>query len=559
MICCLWLVGQSYGQSERISYSYDSLNRLIRVAYGTRLIIIYTYDAAGNRISTQVQTLNPIPTLSSLNPSGAVARGAGFTLTVTGTGFVNGSTIQWNGANRATTFIDKTRLSTAIPSSDIFAVGTASITVSNPAPGGGVSNTLPFSITQNCAYSIAPTTQSFEDAGGSGSVAVMASSGCAWTASSNASWLSVTAGSGGNGNGTVNYLVAVNSSTSSRTGTLSIAGRTLTIVQAGMVAGTYAITGRVTSSGSGVGGVTLTLSGSQSKMTQTDNSGNYAFGSLAAGGNYTITPTKPNYTFTPPNQSFSNLSANQTANFTSGGPTVASVSAASYSDTALAAESIVSAFGSGLATGTQVATSTPLPTTLAGTTVRIRDGIGMERQAPLFFVSPTQVNYQVPPGAVMGMATVTVSSGNGTASTGTAQFEMVAPGLFTANASGRGIAAAAVLRVKADNSQSFESVAQFDSTLSQFLARPIDLGPATDQVFLLLFGTGFRYRSSLLSVSVRIGGEDAQVVYAGGQGDFVGLDQINARIPRSLIGRGEVDVTLIVDGKTANTVHANIK
>jgi uncharacterized protein (TIGR03437 family) len=88
---------------------------------------------------------------------------------------------------------------------------------------------------------------------------------------------------------------------------------------------------------------------------------------------------------------------------------------------------------------------------------------------------------------------------------------------------------------------------------------PIDLGPGTDQVVLLLFGTGLRRFSSLSAVSVRIGGQDAQVLAAAAQGQFLGLDQVNVLLPRSLIGRGEVDVVLTVDGKTANTIRINVR
>jgi hypothetical protein len=110
------------------------------------------------------------------------------------------------------------------------------------------------------------------------------------------------------------------------------------------------------------------------------------------------------------------------------------------------------------------------------------------------------------------------------------------------------------LRVRTDGSQSFEPVAGFDTTQNKFVALPIDLGPATDQVFLVLFGTGLRFRSSLAAVTAKIGGADATVTFAGAVVDFIGLDQANLALPRSLIGRGEVDVVLMVDGKTANTV-----
>src|SRR5581483_8412592 len=90
---------------------------------------------------------------------------------------------------------------------------------------------------------------------------------------------------------------------------------------------------------------------------------------------------------------------------------VTSVSAADYSRTGLAGASIAAAFGTGMATSVQVANSIPLPTQLAGTRVVVRDGAGVERPAPLFFVSPNQINYQIPPGTAAGTAIVTITSG----------------------------------------------------------------------------------------------------------------------------------------------------
>lgn len=85
-----------------------------------------------------------------------------------------------------------------------------------------------------CSYAISPTSASYGDAGGSGSVSVTADSGCAWVASSNAAWITVTSGSSGSGSGTVGYSVAANGSISSRAGTLTIAGQTFTVNQAGV-------------------------------------------------------------------------------------------------------------------------------------------------------------------------------------------------------------------------------------------------------------------------------------------------------------------------------------
>jgi len=108
------------------------------------------------------------------------------------------------------------------------------------------------------------------------------------------------------------------------------------------------------------------------------------------------------------------------------------------------------------------------------------------------------------------------------------------------------------LRVKSDGTQHVESLFQYDSSQSKYVPLAIDPGAENDQVFLSLFGTGIRNRSSLDRVKVRLGGVDAEVRYAGEQGSLVGLDQLNVLLPRMLSGRGEVDVELSVDGTEAN-------
>ena len=241
---------------------------------------------------------------------------------------------------------------------------------------------------------------------------------------------------------------------------------------------------------------------------------------------------------------------------------VVSVSAATYI-AGLASEAIASGFGTRLATAVQSPppTAVDLPTELAGTRVHVTDRAGSRRLAQLFFVSPTQVNYLVPRNTSVGTATVTVTSGDGTVSTGTAEISTVAPGLFTANADGRGVPAAYVLRVSRDVPQNPETVfrMEFVDGRFKFVPRPIDLGPESDNLFLILFGTGLRNRQALTTVSVKIGGVQAEVLFAGSQGTYFGQDQINLRVPRSLKGRGEVDVELVVDGKPANTVKINVK
>lgn len=235
------------------------------------------------------------------------------------------------------------------------------------------------------------------------------------------------------------------------------------------------------------------------------------------------------------------------------------VSAASFRERPLAPDSIVASFGSNLATELRSAPpGASLPTTLGGTTIRVTDSAGIER-AGIFFVSSMQANFHIPAGTASGPVGVTITNGQDASSYSLLQIEAVAPGLFSANADGQGVAAAVVLRIKADGAQTFEPVAQFDSSQGKFFALPIDLGPETEQVFLILFGTGIRHRSALAAVTTLLGGTNAEVLFAGPQGGFVGLDQINLRLPRSLTGRGHLDVVLTADAKTANTVHVNIK
>ncbi len=91
---------------------------------------------------------NPVPTLTHVSPTTVTVGSPSFTLTVTGTNFVSSSLISWNGAPRSTTFVNSTRLQALIGSSDLVITGTVPVTVFNPAPGGGPSNTLMVAIEQ---------------------------------------------------------------------------------------------------------------------------------------------------------------------------------------------------------------------------------------------------------------------------------------------------------------------------------------------------------------------------------------------------------------------------
>jgi uncharacterized protein (TIGR03437 family) len=238
---------------------------------------------------------------------------------------------------------------------------------------------------------------------------------------------------------------------------------------------------------------------------------------------------------------------------------VACVSAASFAAGGLARESIVAAFGNALGTTTVAAGSLELPDLLGGSQITVKGQAGRSRNAPLLFVSPSQINFQVPPDTSTGTATLTITSGDGSLTFSTIEVVDVAPGLFAADANGRGVAAAAVVRVKPDGSQKYEPVSTFDAETRQSVALPIDFGPETDQVYLALFGTGLRFRSGLGAVNLMIGNTAATVTYAGSQNYYVGLDQVNVLLPRTLAGSGAAPIALTVDGKRANAVMVSFR
>jgi hypothetical protein len=148
-----------------------------------------------------------------------------------------------------------------------------------------------FTVTQagTCSYTVSPIAQSFPNGGGTGTTTVTAAAGCTWTAaSSNTSWLNVTSGASGSGNGTVGYSVSSQgTNAASRSATLTIAGQTVTIYEgknvtsmstaaaSGVSGGTASLSATLTLSGSGLSGKTVTfrLNGTSVGTATTNTSG----------------------------------------------------------------------------------------------------------------------------------------------------------------------------------------------------------------------------------------------------------------------------------------------
>jgi uncharacterized protein (TIGR03437 family) len=227
----------------------------------------------------------------------------------------------------------------------------------------------------------------------------------------------------------------------------------------------------------------------------------------------------------------------------------ADVSAASAAVATLTPSSIATAYGADLATGTASAGAGALPTTLGQTTVTITDSTGAQLAAPLFYVSSTQVNYEVPAATANGAAQVTIVNGNGNAGSAGVQITSVAPGVFMLNASG--LVAADVIAV-ANGSQQLQNVYQI-SAAGGIVALPVNASGG--QSYLAIYATGLR---NAKSVTATVGGQSVPVLFWGAQGGYEGLDQVNiGPLPGSL--HGQVNIALTADGQAANTVNLSIQ
>ncbi len=213
-----------------------------------------------------------------------------------------------------------------------------------------------------------------------------------------------------------------------------------------------------------------------------------------------------------------------------------SVNAADYSSN-LAPGALASAFGTELAATTEQAKSLPLPTELAGTRVLVNG-----KAAALLYVSPLQINYQIPDSTPTGAMEVIVERANARSremiqvrSAGFAAFS------FDSTGTGNG----AIL-----NGRTFQPGPHEMQT---------ERGEAT---ILALFGTGLGEASSRDFVSKRVrvfvGGLEAKVHYAGPQGQFVGLEQINFELPPGVAQHGTLPVMVKIDDQPTNSVTVDV-
>lgn len=217
---------------------------------------------------------------------------------------------------------------------------------------------------------------------------------------------------------------------------------------------------------------------------------------------------------------------------------------------AIAQDQFVTIFGNNLASSTASATSTHLPGSLADTTVTITDSAGNSKNLLLSFAGPDQINAVIPAGVQLGEATLQIKNKIGT-DEASIFVDRVAPGLFSADSTGTGFAAANIIRIKSDGTQTVEPVVASDDAGN---LNPVPIAFNGDRLVLELYGTGIRQRTSLVNTLVYFNGMAKLPTYAGAQSEYWGLDQVNVELPPSLAGAGYVDVVLSADGRYSNDV-----
>ena len=202
------------------------------------------------------------------------------------------------------------------------------------------------------------------------------------------------------------------------------------------------------------------------------------------------------------------------------------------------------------AAASQAASALPLPTSLGGATVRLADGA----QAPLLFASPGQINFLIPwETPTEGLVEIQVESGGVRSDPISLEAGVVSPGVFTIDQSGEGQAAALIAG-------------------TGVLAAPVGTVPGARPVlpgeYVELYATGLGVVfpqtpvddaasgiSEVLEIpSVFVGGFAAEVLFAGRAPGFVGLYQINFRVPEGIRAGSAVTLEIAVKGVNAPAV-----
>lgn len=201
---------------------------------------------------------------------------------------------------------------------------------------------------------------------------------------------------------------------------------------------------------------------------------------------------------------------------------------------------VVSVFGTGLATGTQLAGTLPLPTNMQGTTATVNGVI-----APLYYVSPGQVNLQIPYETAAGSATIVIRSGSGQTSTQTLQVSAASPGIFTTSDGAH--------RLVPNTS------AARGTTISLYMTGQGAVSPAIANGAAPALSTPLSgLPAPVQNVAVYVGGFQALTTFVGIPYYLVGTTQINFIVPRG-VEKGDQTVVVTVGDVVSGTAILTVQ
>lgn len=415
---------------------------------------------------------------------------------------------------------------------------------------------------EGCSYQVNTSAITVPDTGAETAVTLTTGANCPWAAGTSSYWLSIDGPTYGQGSTTISLRAKANPSVESRETVLSIVGNRVTVAQQASTAPPLFVTPLAITIPAEGGEAAFSVTAAEDKLWQAAVSGDWlelvSPGAGSGSGAIRV--------HAPANSTGALRIAKIIVNGreavvrqpavagTGGGDAPkldAVVEGAGFRNIPLAPGSIASLFGERLAPGIAAAEELPLPTTLQGVQLRFRAG-SYERQAAFFYVSPSQINFLMPADAPEGPAELELLHGGEEVGAIAISVAAVAPSLFSANSNGEGAPAGYATAVAEDGTQTHGNLFTCPEG-SPCEPAEVDYGEPGTEVFLVLFGTGFRGLADL--PEVRLGGVSAEVIYAGPQGFFEGLDQINIHVPEAVRGLGVLNVEIVHGGVAANTLQ----
>ena len=486
-------------------------------------------------------------TILSLSPTSAVAGGPAFTLTLTGENFAQNSTVLWVRTPLTTTFVSATQLTATVPAALIASEGVASLTVSNPGTSNAVN--FPINAATPTISSISPTSVV---AGGPGFTLTVNGSG--YIPASRVTGLSGT---------TTNYVSPTQLTVSVPAAAIASVGTNpIQVVNPGQVVSTDAPLFAVTQpapvittlspSSASMGGpdFTLTVNGSNflSSLTVAWNGAPLATKFIGGGQLTALVPAAliaavGTGRVTVTGNGASSNALTFTIALPGPAPSSAGVLNAASSLPAIAPGALIAIFGSGLATSTAQFSAAPLPLSLGTTSVTING-----TSAPLLYVSPGQVNAQVPYETKVGTAKLVVTSNGVPSPAVNVEIAATGPGVFTQD--NKHLLALNLADGTLNASQTPARPGQYVTAYltGQGLVDPPvttgDVAPASP------------FSMPVAPVQIKIGGLVADIQFAGMAPGFVGLMQMNVLIPDVPGGDQPFDVT--IGGVAAATTTISI-